>query len=597
MGRALLAVTLLAVIGCRSDATEVPVPGGTYAVVEAPGVADTGDACLVGDETFVKRVLPLLWGRKPASLREVQVLVDLTAELGREGLVRAMARSPEYVTRWLPFLRDVLFVNRAGARANVGCYGDPLRATSGPELATFVRDHAPDAPADAAGGTWNMTDLMRSALLLDDLSPVYRAQLFAQTASVVVPLDDPYEELVSREVYADIFQRAWLNRRMECLACHNSAFSVTDNTDPALDRTWQLPGFFEEALFGQHQGRPEDDLRAFFRISGVLSIVEIPVEEGPSQWAQGEGLAAWGAAEACGRFIPPAEITPDPLGFTGWLVTDHSERATVWELDEHLTAGFDAIRGDVSRVTEPVETTRDGDQSLAWLVGAALSERVWQEATGARLTIANYFPRNAKQRDLLLHLSKAFVGGSFSLVDLLVAVTSHPYYAQSAPIDCPTVASAYYLSPIFDPWVVEVEVEELRGNTQGDALHRHPPRTLLNSVVYALGWAAPAEFFAADPLVEEGEKLPLEGGFHRDIGMFLKDTETGFSGIDLQGTLSWEDAFGSCVDPALFSSEETWTTDELGDDWVRKILDAAGPEHTLRDAVLALKDRLLTDPT
>ena len=53
-------------------------------------VVPLGDA---GDEAFVRRAVPMMWGRNPESIREVDVLVQVLRGTGgdRAGLVRAMA--------------------------------------------------------------------------------------------------------------------------------------------------------------------------------------------------------------------------------------------------------------------------------------------------------------------------------------------------------------------------------------------------------------------------------------------------------------------------------------------------------------------------
>jgi hypothetical protein len=139
--------------------------------------------------------------------------------------------------------------------------------------------------------------------------------------------------------------------------------------------------------------------------------------------------------------------------------------------------------------------------------------------------------------------------------------------------------------------------------------------------------------------------LSLEAQFQRDIGMFLKDTEIGFRGMDFQTALTWETTYSPCRDPNLVevtqepggppvdstescagrcgkdSEESNCACDpscmHIGDccpdfesvcaamafgfgspDWIERILTLGEtiPEATFGDAVSALKDRLLTDP-
>jgi hypothetical protein len=142
-----------------------------------PSTEDPADFNDAGDEAFVKRLTSLMWGRAPGSINEVQVLVHLVEASGREGLVRAMARSPEYLGHWHDNLMDMTGTSRTFIRANQGCYDRSGLDEDTPALAEFVRDH----PADQAfERPWTMYDLGRSALLLDDLSPWFEADLYAQ---------------------------------------------------------------------------------------------------------------------------------------------------------------------------------------------------------------------------------------------------------------------------------------------------------------------------------------------------------------------------------------------------------------------------------
>ena len=95
---------------------------------EEPAETPVPDA---GHEAWVKRTMPLIWGRKPRSINEVSALVQLVEALGRENVVRTMARAPEFLDRWAPFIKDALGVYRIGDPTNFECYGvqqQPARA-------------------------------------------------------------------------------------------------------------------------------------------------------------------------------------------------------------------------------------------------------------------------------------------------------------------------------------------------------------------------------------------------------------------------------------------------------------------------------------
>ena len=215
--------------------------------LQAPGMLPGGPVCDAGDEAYVRRVVPQLWGRHPHSVREVALLMQIIEQSDRDTLIGAMMQSDEIVRRWAEFIKDHLQVNRTGERVATGSTWaeSPL---DGGALASFVRDNPPTGPAYQS--PWGVADLIESAIFLQDLSPVFRAQLFAMLGSKIINLDNPGANLAWRQVYGDIFERSYLNRRMECLQCHNSEYSVTGSSDPALDRSLEVPGYFEKALFG-----------------------------------------------------------------------------------------------------------------------------------------------------------------------------------------------------------------------------------------------------------------------------------------------------------------------------------------------------------
>ena len=83
----------------------------------------------------------------------------------------------------------------------------------------------------------------------------------------------------------------------------------------------------------------------------------------------------------------------------------------------------------------------------------------------------------------------------------------------------------------------------------------------------------------------------LDEEFHKAIGVFVKDAEPGFLGVDFQGMLSWESRYGACENQGG------------GFDWIVKLLDGMGDYQakngeipSLRQMVSALKDRMFSEP-
>ncbi|MEE2830016.1 MAG: hypothetical protein VX498_12570 [Myxococcota bacterium] len=696
-----------------------------------------GDA---GDEAFVKRLLPVLWGRGPDSIAEVDLLVQLLEQTDRRTLVRLMANSPDYNQRWRDFFYDELFVNRIGERSNEECFGVARVGVDDGSLAAWVRDRSPEE------GTWpesfSMDDLVRSSLVLDDLSPIYRANLFSQLARDFL-MQGPEAAEILRQNSFEIFEKVYLNRQMPCLECHNSEYSSTDHPDPALDRSWPVPGLVERAIYGESTGRSAVDVYPFFRRHGALAghdmfdiqyfgnftgchgrdgpgcdgcaCEEVVCSQMPSccetnwttecatlcsaadlgcvpglpegfdgceplpghpgcgdcdceevvcsfhpdccefSWLNHcadfctlwgpecllddppeylpDGLSPWGLHPDCGIFVPPSEVVSDPLEVDAFFVDSVGTAATIWDLEERLAQGFADLRnGLAASPDDPLE----GRKAFAWMVSLSLADSVWQEVHGSPLTIANHFPRNQDQRDLLVGLATVFVDSGYSLVELLTAVVNQPSFNLPVPSELDPASSPYDLPAVFDPWVTDHEVEELRGNGLGELIHRKPPRVLVDSAAYAL------QFRPLPDFPDESESVSREARLQEDLGFRLKDSVHGFPGNDFQGLSSWEFVFGSCTEPPLSVDgcgprldagcdgcaceenvcaarpsccEVRWDATCGGfcssspqgcqppeeppvvpPDWIQQVVESAGEGALLEEAVSALKDRILTDP-
>ncbi len=588
----------------------------------APGMLEDAPSCDAGDEAFVRRVVPQLWGRHPLSIREVDLMTQVIEQSDRRTLVRAMMRSEQFSTRWMEVIKDMLHVNRVGDRSGIGCtssdpyiLGDPHEWLGRSSLAAFVRDNPPDGPQHPE--PWNLNDLILSSIALDDLSPVFRAQLFAQLGSRLVNLDNPGAELAWRTAHATIFENSYLSRQMVCLQCHNAEFSATDSADPEQDLSWQVPGYVEKALYGASEGRPFQDLAAFFRVEGVLAMAFYPqgVYRPGLHWGHGDGFHPWGINARCGSFILPGEMEEDPEGWTGNFI-EPSDEPSVWLLERLLRDGFDLLYED-GLVLNDHEV--DGEPALAWMLSMSVVEHLWQEVTGRPLTAPHFLPRNRYQRDLLIYLTEAFVENGYSLQALVEAIVLHPYLNAGQPDRCEGLESPYYLAPIFDPWVAQHDVPEQRLNTPGDIALRWPPRVLMDSTISALEWpdfdrdvegiwvnpaldpghehdetGAPVDengdpLLEPSPINEDGFPLSPVYAFEIGIGMFLLDTSTGFRDNNLGEALTWEERLGSCSSPFTKGDD-----DDL--DWIDRLVEQAPDDLPLGHLILALKDRLIAQP-
>ncbi|MEM6996014.1 MAG: hypothetical protein AAF721_36240, partial [Myxococcota bacterium] len=189
------------------------------------------DLCDAGDEAWVKRVIPFIQGRKPDSIREVRTLVSAIEQLeakGRDGrrlVALALAEGGLYRERWKTFLYEKLRVQRSGDRLNTGCYNRRTGASTDETFAAAVRDNPPTEDvvgADTPQSSPTITDLTYSSLYLDDVSPLYRADLFARMWAPLTGGNVTREELevANRALFGGIFESVYLGRNTECLQCH-----------------------------------------------------------------------------------------------------------------------------------------------------------------------------------------------------------------------------------------------------------------------------------------------------------------------------------------------------------------------------------------
>ena len=226
---------------------------------------------------------------------------------------------------------------------------------------------------------------------------------------------------------------------------------------------------------------------------------------------------------------------------------------------------------------------------------------------GSRLTIANYFPRNAKQRDILQNLTESvFIANNWSLEDLLVAIVASEHFNRRAP-ERTDQSSAYTLDTYLKPFEVndprrppEAEPGWSPGdpmptidighaashmgnepgrsrhrNAMSDGIYRYSADNLLNSTHKSLGWPAPA--------VRPSSNYP-DDALRKGIGQFYSDVEPGFRDVGFQSLITWEAAHGVCDNP---------TTDP---DWIDAVVDrvSASPgAFTYRDLSETIRDWLI----
>jgi hypothetical protein len=603
--------------GCSGDDAPLGDAGVADAAPDArpPGYLGCADT----DQAFVRNAYLAVLGQRPLGQAEVDVYVDVMTEIRAlddpeidpyEVVVRTLAEHPSYVERWSEHLMDAMRVPRIEDQSMESCYGRTERELDDGSLAAHVRDNPGTASGDG-GGRFTMRDLLRSALILDDVSPVYRGHLYALVNRAIPAANVPrvQRELARREDFGLVFDSAYLNRDIVCLGCHNSEGSITYHPDPELNRHWSLPGLFEKALYGDSIGIAVERAHAPFRYDGF--VADVFDDNGYSR--------PWDWTESCGGFFPN-NLPADPAGVDGKFGDLTGDRLTVYDLEASLERGVATITTSGLEIADD-GTIADADAAFAYMVAASVVESVWKEVIGSPLTIANYFPRNEAQRDLLHELTDAFVASRFSLATLLVEITRTPYFNRQAPEN--GCGEPYDMPAVYDPWVISNDDPALRLNGPGDSVTALSGRTLLHSAYAALEWPAPRfqRFPELPPEVQICQQFGLscaqmqsacqnqgyccvahdllcanppgpgepsardEQTFQRGVGAFLKNGERGFRGLDFQARLVWEDRFGTCAKPGDL------------DDFVDEILALADSRGgTVGDVAAALKDRLVGEP-
>ncbi len=557
----------------------------------------TFDQCDGSPDAFVRQAFLALAGRRPHGQAEVDVYKDLytaASAIGddpRATVARAIMQRPEFLERWVDVVMDALHVQRLDIQSESDCWGDTLRMPVTPALAQTIRDQPATGTGD--GKIWTMLDLARSAITLDDVTPIYRAQMFSLVSHPIpaANVGEVEAELARREDFGAAFDAGYLHRDVVCLGCHTSETSVTDDETEALDRHWPVPGAPESLVFGTASPLKAEQAHAPFRVDDFVDAGNV---------------RPWGWAGRCGQFGSPVGVREDIANVDAKLAGITGKRATVYDLEASLRRGFTALRG--TGVNGPLS---DPDAALAWLVTLKITEDVWKQTTGTSLTIANYFPRNRASSELLHRLANELARSNYSLKTLLVAIVTSDYFDRLPP-EAECGASPYTYPPVFDPWVTADADAARRNNGPGDAITAVDIRTLFSAAAGALDWGttigARFPYFGDqcgdvtscnnlenacdsgfccqtyEAVCKQGSEFPtIEVPFQRSVGVFLRNSERGFRGLDFQARLAWENRYGACARPR-------WVMQDFIDRL--QVSAAADPTATVRDAVLALKDRV-----
>lgn len=568
----LLSVSL-SLWGCSGDETpeQKPVVGGQVDPNNIPGggILSGGlEACDAGDDIWVQRIFPLMLGRKPHGSGEVAMWAKFADDHGRDAVIRAMSMSPEFRQWWKVQISDLLYVARNGYGEDSACFEFPVMGNHDGTLSQWIRSEQPDVGQFPAN--FNMADVIVDSLVADDISTIYQANLFARTnyTAACANFDPKTIENERRMYHGDQLLEVYVDRDLDCMSCHNSEFSVTDSTDPALDRSWGRGAMFERALFGDSMGPADRD--EYYAMSRFYGVVQDVYYFSPGTYNENP----WGMDASCGsfaRFPPDYDFLDQEEAFFGGAF---GSEGSLWDIERLFDAGVNAMSGESFTFAE--DGSVEASQAFAYLTAQHFVDQTWRLAFGNRLLLPYGMSRNQYQAERLSALTDAFVTDGWSIVDLLTRITADPYFNAGLPETCGS--APYGMAPVVDPYSV-VNEGDAANNGPGDLVHRHTARTLLRSVYSALKFGQPPEYFGFGSIFGFANN---EEELQRSLGVFHSDASPGFNGVDFQGVLTWEGQFYACADPGGGSPA-----------FLRDLYDLAVSENaTVEAAALSLKDRL-----
>lgn len=313
-----------------------------------------------GHASFAREAIKLLLGRPARNTSEVEATADVAKLLGRNAAAKMLMKETEYVDTWTAVLMELLQIQREGGSQLAGqdkkCWGAPTRANPDPAIAQWVRDHGP-TDAGAPTPEWNMTDLLRSAVYIDNLAPVVSAYLFPLSMRRADYVD--WQDWSARDQLVQRFLKTYLNRNLTCLGCHNPTFSASNKTNSSGVVVWQrlfsLVGNAEKAVFG-------DYLDAGTVGNNIHSIMRGDVRKPTFPTDQQFGIQPWGMAKDCARDTAddspensPASwqhtLNPPPLPFPGVYPNVYRYsgfQIPPWSTESNTTANFGSLHSSAT---------------------------------------------------------------------------------------------------------------------------------------------------------------------------------------------------------------------------------------------------------
>jgi hypothetical protein len=665
-----------------------PSSGGEGGTPEEPigeggGGGDGGDGepeparefweCQGSDQAWVRRAIQGVLGRRPYSQAEVNLYTDMIAEIdaidgidpaepaakpgeplrrSRKVVLSALFQRPEYASNWEELYRDFLRVQRVDEYQNAACYVTRARILDAAVVADRVRSLDPAEASGGDGGTApTMGDIIAGSIELDDVTPMYTANLFAMMAKTYAGANGtPLESELGRRLdFGAWFDAVYLNRDPVCLQCHNSEFSVTQSANPETNRHYPIPALLEKALFGDSTGAPPlddgydptDRMHAPFKFARFLSQCSAATaaqvnsaiqageiapdscpnntyrrcvtsgSQGPvdlvceSTFLATRNTRPWGwngvatrGSEVCGVFTHPSAIPEDFAGVNAKFGNIEGTRNSVWDIHASLRAGFNKLKAEGLGADPVTLEVPDPDKAFAYMTAMRIVEEVWKEVVGTPLTIQTYYPRNAAARDQLKLLTDRFIASGYSNKALLEEILASPY-ANPAPPDaaCMDGMNPYSAPRIYDAWTNTADDPAQRGNSVGDAVVMLNARTLARTTYAALGWPLAAYQSSFPGQAVNGQANVTAPGASLNVGAAERQfqSEVGFRLKNTElGFRGFDFQARMGWEDRFARCEKLFPNDGIGD-----IIDflagyAATPgSGTIREAIEVMKDRMM----
>ncbi len=426
-----------------------------------------------GDYAFARQVIPKLYGRKAKGYDEVKLVGDLSTVFGREITLRALMDQPDFAEHWSEVLVDRMRINRTGSKSQASCFPETLTAAANnPDLARWIRDHYANASGSAtcSGGScgdFTMSDVLRSSIKLDDLSPAYRGYLFPLISRP--PTGAEIQEHNKRSDLFKNFETVYLGRGNTCLGCHNSAWSMS-GAQSYWNRTHPIPVLPELAVYGSNVGRLSRELESMMR-TDAASGAHRP----------------WGMSTSCGTYS--TTVGNDTLlgaSEVAYLAGAHGKQGSVFDIDRQLRDGINEITASglqrstsaqttascsvcstCTGTTEPVLTTTQilQEQAAGAILGSSTCTGCHaSNAGGLLMTAANWkgnLVRTASGSSTLQRVKPGDAANSYLMMKV------HPCTGAGCPADTALVANGTQRMPYGGPYLSMVQIATLENWING----------------------------------------------------------------------------------------------------------------------------------